>query len=107
VLTRGLDANTREKGDNTCAMHWAAASATSTSSVVWLMQVATSSGTATIISWSDRLGHVLDGQGDGAHRAVADFLVSRGARHHVFAMLSIWRTKSASRWRIRQPSTRE
>ena len=25
LLTRGLDVNTREKGDNTCAMHWAAA----------------------------------------------------------------------------------
>jgi len=25
LLKRGLDVNTREKGDNTCAMHWAAA----------------------------------------------------------------------------------
>src|SRR3970040_505962 len=25
LLGRGLDVNTREKGDNTCAMHWAAA----------------------------------------------------------------------------------
>ena len=49
LLTRGLDANTLEKGDNTSAITGPRPPATSTSWCAWPMREATSSGTATIM----------------------------------------------------------
>jgi len=87
LLRRGLDVNARERGDNTCAMHWAAANG----DLAVVRRLAD--------SWGDVIGtgddHQLDvigwascwdGANDEAHRAVVDFLISRGARHHILLL---------------------
>src|SRR5262249_10584280 len=89
LLKRGLDVNTREKGDNTYAMHWAAAAG----HLDVVRRLADAGGD--IIGRGD--DHDLEGIGwattwgcdDATHRAVADFLVSRGARHHIFSAIAL------------------
>jgi ankyrin repeat protein len=90
LLKRGLDANTREKGDNTYAMHWAAAGG----HVDVVRRLADAGGDVVghgddheieVIGWAS----CWDGCDDDAHRAVVDLLVSRGARHHIFSAISM------------------
>jgi ankyrin repeat protein len=90
LLTRGLDANTRETGDNTYAMHWAAAAG----HLDIVRRLADAGGDVVghgddhqleVIGWAT----CWDGQDDGAHRAIADFLVTRGARHHIFSAIAL------------------
>jgi ankyrin repeat protein len=90
LLARGLDANTREKGDNTYAMHWAAAAG----HLDVVRRLADAGGDVVgqgddhqleVIGWATGWDH-----GDDAmHRAIADFLVSRGARHHIISAISL------------------
>jgi ankyrin repeat protein len=90
LLKRGLDVNAREQGDNTYAMHWAAAAG----HLDVVRRLADAGG--------DVVGHGDDHHGDvigwatcwpdtddAAHRAVAAFLVSRGARHHIFSAIAM------------------
>ena len=88
--TRGLDVNAREKGDNTYAMHWAAAAG----HLDVVRRLADAGGDVVghgddheleVIGWAT----CWDGCDDAAHRAVADFLVSRGARHHIFSAIAM------------------
>jgi ankyrin repeat protein len=88
LLRRGLDVNAREKGDNTYAMHWAAAAG----HLDVVRRLADAGGDVVghgddheleVIGWAS----TWDGGDDSAHRAVADFLVSRGARHHIFSAI--------------------
>jgi ankyrin repeat protein len=88
LLRRGLDVNAREKGDNTYAMHWAAAAG----HLEAVRRLADAGGDVVgrgddheleVIGWAS----TWDGGDDSAHRAVADFLVSRGARHHIFSAI--------------------
>ena len=90
LLKRGLDVNTREKGDNTYAMHWAAAAG----HLDVVRRLADAGGDVVghgddheleVIGWAT----CWDGCDDDAHRAVADFLVSRGARHHIFSAIAM------------------
>lgn len=89
LLNRGLDVNTREKGDNTYAMHWAAAAG----HLDVVRRLADAGGD--VVGRGD--DHDLEVIGwascwkcdDAAHRAVADFLVSRGARHHIFSAIAL------------------
>jgi len=90
LLQRGLDVNTREKGDNTYAMHWAAAAG----HLDVVRRLADAGGDVIgrgddhdleVIGWATG----WEGCDDATHRAVADFLVSRGARHHIFSALSL------------------
>ncbi len=90
LLKRGLDVNTREKGDNTYAMHWAAAGGHR--DVV--ERLADAGGDVVgrgddheleVIGW----GTSWEGCDDATHRAIADLLVSRGARHHIFSAISL------------------
>jgi ankyrin repeat protein len=90
LLTRGLDPNTRETGDNTYAMHWAAAGG----HLEVVRQLADAGGDVVghgddheleVIGWAT----CWEGADDAAHRAVADFLVSRGARHHIFSAIAL------------------
>ena len=90
LLKRGLDVNTREKGDNTYAMHWAAAAG----QLDVVRRLADAGGDVVghgddheleVIGWAT----CWDGCDDDAHRAVADFLVSRGARHHIFSAIAM------------------
>jgi ankyrin repeat protein len=90
LLKRGLDVNTREEGDNTYAMHWAAAAGR----LDVVRRLADAGGDVVghgddheleVIGWAT----CWDGCDDAAHRAVAEFLVSRGARHHIFSAIAM------------------
>lgn len=90
LLRLGLDVNTREKGDNTYAMHWAAAGG----HLDVVRRLADAGGD--VVGAGD--DHQLEVIGwatcwreadDQAHRAVAEFLVSRGARHHIFSAIAM------------------
>lgn len=90
LLKRGLDVNVREKGDNTYAMHWAAAAG----ELDVVRRLAHAGGDVVghgddheleVIGWAT----CWDGCDDDAHRAVADFLVRQGARHHIFSAIAM------------------
>jgi ankyrin repeat protein len=90
LLQRGLDVNAREKGDNTYAMHWAAAGG----HLDVVRRLADAGGDVVghgddheleVIGWATS----WEGCDDAAHRAIADFLVSRGARHHIFSAIAM------------------
>lgn len=90
LLERGLEPNVRERGDNTYPMHWAAAAGR-----LDVVQRLADAGGDVIGHGDDHELEVIgwatcwDGGDDDAHRAVADFLVSRGARHHVFSAIAL------------------
>jgi ankyrin repeat protein len=90
LLTRGLDVNARERGDNTYAMHWAAAAG----ELDVVRRLADAGGDVVgqgddheleVIGWAT----CWDECDDVTHRAVADFLVRRGARHHIFSAVAM------------------
>jgi ankyrin repeat protein len=90
LLARGLDVNARERGDNTYAMHWAAAGG----HLDVVRRLADAGGDVVghgddheleVIGWAT----CWDGCDDAAHRDVADFVVSRGARHHIFSAVAM------------------
>jgi len=90
LLRRGLDVNAREKGDNTYAMHWAGAAG----HLDVVRRLADAGGDVVghgddheleVIGWTT----CWDGCDDEAHRAVANFLISRGARHHIFSAIAM------------------
>jgi ankyrin repeat protein len=89
LLERGLDVNTRETGDNTYAIHWAAAAG----HLAVVRRLADAGGDVVghgddheleVIGWAS----CWEGCDDDAHRAVVDFLLSRGARHHIFSAIA-------------------
>ena len=90
LLKRGLDVNYREKGDNTYAMHWVAAQG----NLEMVRKLADADGDV-IGEGDDHAGGVIgwascwEGCSDDAHRAVVDFLISRGARHHIFSAVAM------------------
>ena len=90
LLRRGIDPNVRERGDETYPMHWAAAAA----HLDVVRRLADAGGDVIghgddheleVIGWAS----CWDGCDDDAHRAVVDFLVSRGARHHIFSAIAM------------------
>ena len=90
LLDRGLDVNVREKGDNTYPMHWAAAAA----HLDIVRRLADAGGDVVghgddheleVIGWAT----CWDEADDDAHRAVAAFLISRGAHHHIFSAIAL------------------
>ena len=85
LLERGVDVNTREQGDNTYPMHWAAAQGH-----VGVVRRLADAGGDVIGSGDD---HELEVIGWATcwddHRAVADLLVERGARHHIFSAIAL------------------
>ena len=90
LLDLGVDVNGRENGDNTYAMHWAAAAG----HVDVVRRLADAGGDVIghgddheleVIGWAT----CWDGCDDATHRSVAEFLVSRGARHHIFSAIAM------------------
>ena len=90
LLERGLDPNTREKGDNTYAMHWAAAAG----HLDVVRRLADAGGDVVghgddheleVIGWAS----CWQGCDDDTHRAVVGLLLSRGARHHIFSAIAV------------------
>ena len=90
LLERGLDVNARENGDNTYAMHWGAASGS-----LEVVRLLADAGGDVVGSGDEHELEVIgwatcwDESGGDAKRAVADFLVSRGARHHIFSAIAL------------------
>lgn len=90
LLARGLDVNIRERGDNTYAMHWAAAGGH-----LDVVRRLADAGADVVGHGDDHELEVIgwatcwEGCDDAAHRAVADFLVSRGAGHHIFSAIAM------------------
>lgn len=86
----GADVNYREKGDNTCAMHWAAARGS-----LEIVRALADAGGDVVGHGDDHAMEVIgwacmwDGADDDAHRKVVDFLLSRGARHHIFSAIAM------------------
>lgn len=90
LIGLGADVNYREKGDNTYALHWAAATGN-----LAVVRALVDAGTDVIGHGDDHAMEVIgwacmwDGGNDAAHRAVVDFLLSRGARHHIFSAIAM------------------
>lgn len=90
LLKLGLDVNTREHGDDTYAMHWAAAAG----HLDVVRRLADAGGDVVghgddheleVIGWAT----CWEGCDDDAHRAIADFLLRRGAHHHIFSAIAM------------------
>jgi ankyrin repeat protein len=90
LLERGLDVNYREKGDNTYAMHWVAAQGN-----LDMVRILADAGGDVVGEGDDHAGGVIgwascwEGCDDDEHLAVVDFLISRGARHHIFSAVAM------------------
>jgi ankyrin repeat protein len=90
LLKRGLDVNYREHGDNTYAIHWVAAQGN-----LEMVRKLADAGGDVIGEGDDHGGGVIgwascwEGCDDDAHGAVVDFLISRGASHHIFSAVAM------------------
>jgi ankyrin repeat protein len=90
LIRRGLDVNYRERGDNTYALHWVVAQGN-----LAMARKLVDAGGDVIGEGDDHAGGVIgwascwDGCDDDAHREVVDFLISRGARHHIFSAVAM------------------
>ena len=102
---RGLDEH-RERGDNTYPMHWAGAAG----HLPVVRRFADAGGDIVgrgddhgleVIGWTT----CWDGGDDAAHRAVAEYLLSRGARHHIYSAISLNLAKEVRRIVAADPST--
>lgn len=90
LLTRGIDANVREHGDASYAMHWAAAGGH-----LDVVRRLADAGGDVVGAGDDHMLEVIgwasawEGCDDAAHREVVDFLVQRGARHHIYSAVAL------------------
>jgi ankyrin repeat protein len=106
LLTRGLDVNTRERGDNTYALHWAAAAAHQP-----VVERLLEAGGDAVGGGDDHQLEVIgwascwDGCDDTAHRAVVDLLLRHGARHHIFSAIAFGLAEEVRRIVAADPSS--
>src|SRR3954447_10414407 len=105
LLRRGLDVNTRERGDNTYPIHWAAAAGHDD-----VVKQLIDAGADVVGAGDDHGLEVIgwatcwEGCDDDAHRAIADMLVRHGARHHVFSLIAMNRGDELRRLVAADPS---
>ena len=105
LLRRGLDPNTRERGDNTSALHWAAAAGH-----LDVVRRLVEAGTDVVGAGDDHQLEVIgwatcwDGTDDEAHRAVVDYLVRHGARHHIFSAIAMGLADEVRRLVVEDPT---
>jgi ankyrin repeat protein len=105
LLGRGLDVNTRERGDNTYPIHWAAAAGHGD-----VVRQLIDAGADVVGAGDDHALEVIgwatcwEGSDDEAHRAIADMLVRHGARHHVFSLIAMNRGDELRRLVAADPS---
>lgn len=90
LLARGLDPNVRERGDNTYALHWAAAAG----EVEVVRRLVDAGGDVVghgddhgleVIGWAT----CWPGCDTDRHRAVVDLLLQHGARHHIYSAIAM------------------
>jgi ankyrin repeat protein len=94
LLARGMDPDVRERGDHTTPMHWAAAGGH-----LDVVRALADAGGDVVGAGDD---HALEIIGwatcwERPHADVADLLVSRGARHHVFSAVALGRADEVRR----------
>lgn len=105
LIRRGADVDAREQGDNTTAMHWAAAAG-----ALDVVRRLADAGGDVVGAGDDHALEVIgwatcwDECNDDAHRAVANFLVSRGAEHHVFSAVALGLGQELRRMAAEDPS---
>lgn len=97
LIAKGADVNAREKGDNTYPMHWAAAAGH-----LEVVQHLADAGGDVVGDGDDHdlevIGWATCWEGVGErHRDVADFLISRGAHHHLLSAISLGLTDEVRR----------
>jgi ankyrin repeat protein len=90
LLDRGMNPNVKEKGDNTYPMHWAAAAG----NLPIVKRLADAGGDVAAEGDDHALGLIgwatgWDGQDLATRRAIADFLVSRGAKHNIYSAVAL------------------
>jgi ankyrin repeat protein len=106
LLRRGLDVDTRERGDNTYALHWAAAAAHRA-----VVERLIAAGGDVIGAGDDHQLEVIgwascwEGCDDAAHRAIVDVLLRHGARHHIFSAIVLDLTDEVRRIVAEDPSS--
>jgi len=97
LIAAGVDVNTREAGDNTTGLHWAAARADLPLIRLLLDAGADVHGTGDlhaldVIGWAAYFrdpGAADVTLMDADRRASIDYLVERGARHHIFSAMCV------------------
>lgn len=94
LLRRGLEVNTRDGGDNAYAMHFAAGAG----HLPVVRRLADAGGD--VIGTGDDHGLEVIGWAtcfEPCHVEVAEFLLSRGARHHIFSAIALNRADEVRR----------
>lgn len=88
LLGRGLDVNVRDEGDNAYPMHWAAAEGH-----LEVVRLLADAGGDVVGRADDHelevIGWATCWATDANQRAIADLLVSLGARHHIFSAIAL------------------
>lgn len=88
LVSRGLEVNARDTGDNTCPMHWAAAGGH-----LEVVRLLIDAGGDVVGDGDDHelqvIGWATCWTYDAARHAIADLLVEHGARHHIFSAIAL------------------
>ena len=100
ILARGVDVNTREHGDNTMPIHWAAAEGH-----LEVVRRLVDAGADVIGGGEDHFPNVIGwAVCFDPHPEIADFLITRGATHHLWSAIALNLGDDVRRIIARDPS---